>query len=148
MDETQLVSTAIAAVEAWDMPALGNMLADDFVYRGTGKPLDKQRFLAVQSAIGAALPDLKLNASKMRHDGDRVWVSLKVAGTHLNDLDLSVIGIPPIPATGIYCQLAAETVEYTVADGKITHIHAPHSQGSGIPGLLSQIGVEVRYTGK
>ena len=148
MDAVQQVSAALAAVENGELATVEPMLSEDFIYKGTGKPLNKQQFLAVQAAICEALPDLKFNASKLRSDDKHVWVSVKVSGTHLNDLDLHMLGIPPIPATGIFCQLASETLEYTLADGRITAIHAPHSAGSGIPGLLSQIGVDVRYPAK
>lgn len=145
MDGIQLVSAAMAAVESWDMPGVAKLLSDDFTYVGTGRPMNKEKFLAVQSAICESLPDLKFNTSKVRQDGNRVWASVRISGTHLNDLDLAMLGIPMIPATGIYCQLAPEQIEYHIENGLIAGISAPHSAGSGIPGLLSQIGVEVPY---
>jgi hypothetical protein len=152
MEGIHLVSAAMAAVEAWDMPAVAKLLADDFTYTGTGRPMNQEKFLAVQSAICEALPDLKFNTSKMRQDGEAahctVWATVRITGTHLNDLDLSVIGIPMIPATGIFCQLAPEQIEYSIENGLIVRINAPHSIGSGIPGLMGQIGVEVPYPAK
>jgi hypothetical protein len=145
MDGTHLVAAAMAAVEAWDMRAVADCLTDDFTYSGSGRVMNKREFVAVQSALCISLPDFHFNAAKIHQQGNRVIATVRITGTHLNDLDLSPLGLPVIPATGIYCQLPAEQVEYILVNNKITRITAANTPGRGIPGLLAQLGVEIAY---
>jgi hypothetical protein len=53
------------------------------------------------------------------------------------------MGIQSVPATGKHVQLPFEPLTVTVVNGKATRIQAEHVEGGGVPGVLSQLGINM-----
>lgn len=144
MDGIYLVAATLAAIEALDLETTAIQLADDFVFNGSGYKLNKQRFIALQSVVCTALPDFAFNTIRIRQTDHKVCATVRITGTHLHDLELGVLGLPTVPATGIFCELPQEQVEFVIQDNQITQINASHGPHGGVPGILEQLGVDLR----
>ena len=62
MSAREIVKTFMAALQSGNMEAVGEQMADEFVGSGlASQPLDKETFLAMQSELCDAMPDLSYN---------------------------------------------------------------------------------------
>ncbi len=65
MTAVEIVKTFITALQSGDMEMAATIMADDFVARGLADhELDKRAFLAMQSELQDAMPDLSYNLSE------------------------------------------------------------------------------------
>jgi hypothetical protein len=139
-----IVKAGIAALEAGDMQKLEELAADDMVFTGpTPQPLGKQQYIGFQTALKAAMPDWKLNASDYKTSGDRVSATVEITGTHTNELKLPMPGIPTVAATGNKLKLPKQTATFTVKGDKITLVDIAVEPGGGMDGILGQLGVSM-----
>ena len=144
MNRVELVKAFAAALDAQDFEKAGSYLADDFVLQGPApEPLNKQAFLAVQSAFQRAFPDWSFNSRDEIEQGETVTSIVHITGTHTRDLLVPMPGLPPIPATNKHISLPDEHLVFTFKDGKIASLSTDNTPGGGIPGVLVQIGVPV-----
>ena len=91
------------------------------------------------------MPDWAFNISKVEDKGNVVRFTIQISGTQTNALDLSAMGFLVIPATGIRVQLPTEHVEVTVRGNQVSGVHVDPVQGGGVPGILSQLGVQMPH---
>jgi SnoaL-like domain len=144
MSATVTVKTLITALQARDMAFASDSMADDFIVSGfTHMPLNKTEFLAVQSELCAAMPDFSYNFSHDQHQHDEVQALIQITGTQTNDLNLPMFGIPVISATGLAIVLPQVHVAFRVEDKKVTEMRMETVAGSGLAGLLQQVGSEL-----
>ncbi len=145
MDAIDTVKTLITALQSGDMNLAADMLADDFTERGlTDQTLGKATFLAMQSALLAAMPNFSYNLLDVHEEDGKVIAQTSVSGTQLNELVLPpVLGIPAIAPTGLDITLPQVEVVHRVVEGKVTAMQVTSVPGGGLDGLLEQIGTEL-----
>lgn len=142
MSAIDIVKAGLAAVEAGDFKKLDGMVADDYVFAGpVPKPLGKREFIGLQSALLAAMPDWKFNATDFKEDGDVVTVTLRVTGTQTGELSLPMPGIPVLPASGKQISLPGEISVFTVKNGELARLDITPTPGGGLLGILAQLDV-------
>jgi len=137
--------TFITALQSGDIELAANGMADDFMMSGFApNPLDKNDFLVMQSNLLAAMPDFSYNLSDAQDaENDSVKALLQITGTQSNNLDLSSLGIQPVQATGLAVTLPQVRATYHVQNGLISSVQVESLPGSGLAGLLQQVGAEL-----
>jgi predicted ester cyclase len=141
---TEIVQTFISALQSGNIEVAAEQMADEFEGRGmTAQALDKGTFLAMSSRLKDAMPDFSYNLHDLHEQDDKVDSLIHMSGTNTNDLELPMFGIPLIRATGLTIDLAEVHSEYILQAGKIVEMKMDDVPGSGIPGLLQQVGTEL-----
>ncbi len=144
MSAIDTVKTFMAALQPGDLELAAQYMSDDFSMSGwTTRPISKGVFLAMQSELHTAMPDLSYYLSDLLEDRDRVTGLMSLSGTHTHGLTLPMFGIRLIPATGIWVELPEVHVEYTLDHGKVKVMRVEAVPGGGLTGLLQQIGTEL-----
>ena len=145
MDAIDTVKTLITALQSGDMNLAADTLADDFTERGlTAQTLDKSAFLALQSALLAAMPNFSYNLTDVREEDGKVIAHIRISGTQLNELVLPpVLGVPTIAPTGLDVDLPQVAATYTVVGEKVAAMLVESVAGGGLDGLLQQVGTEL-----
>ncbi len=144
MEATELVMTCITALQSGDIDMAARCLADDFVLRGwTEQALDKNQFLAMQSHLLVAMPDFSYNLSNVQAEGRGAEALIQISGTNLGELDLSMLDIAPLQATGLMVGLPQVAVRFAVGDNTLQEMVMERMAGGGLAGLLQQIGGEL-----
>ena len=140
MNNTELVKTGMMAWESNDVQTLTELVADDFELSGpTPQPLGKQEFIGLMQILHAGMPDFAFNVSSYEEHGDAVIARSHITATHTGVLAFP--GMPPIPATGKKVALPEEVQTYTVKNGKLVALSTDARPDSGIPGMLTQLGI-------
>lgn len=146
MSAVDIARMVMEALDAQDWATVYAHLTDDFVFAGpVPQPIGAQQWVGLQQALQTAMPDWSFNASKFEDKGGVVRVTVQISGTHTEDLDLSAMGLPVIPATSIHVQLPAEHPELTVKGDKVSAVNVQPTPGGGVPGLLAQLGVQMPH---
>jgi predicted ester cyclase len=146
MSAIDVVKAGLAATEARDFKKMDEYLADDMKLVGpVPEPVGKQEFIALQSALVAAMPDWKFNPTDFTENGDVVTAMLQISGTQTGELNLPMPGMPKIPPTGKHVSLPEELTTFTVRGGKIVMIDTASSPAGGVPGILTQLGVPMPH---
>lgn len=90
------------------------------------------------------MTDNHFHLADVRQEGDAVPVTAQISGTHSGeDLDLSSMGLPTVPAGGESFQLPQEEITVTTKGNKITSVRCARVESGGLMGILSQLRVEV-----
>ncbi len=145
MDNKALVEAFFTAFEAGDYDTAASYMSDDFQFSGaTPEPISGQAWIGLSASMRAAFPDLRYNFRVKSVAGDVVTTSNQLHGTHTEDFDLSGMGMGIISPTGKSFSLPQETNEATVQGGKLTGVHVFSTPGSGLLGILDQLGIAVR----
>jgi predicted ester cyclase len=141
---TQEVAQAfLDAQNAKDFDTVATYLADHFQFSGpVPEPIGGAEWVGLLKVLAAAFPDLQLNVNMTSVEGNVVGTTNQLSGTHTADLDLSMMGMGVVPATGRSFSLPVEEGEGVWDGDKIVSIHIPSGEGSGLMGILAQIGVE------
>ena len=134
----------IAGINVLDVDATAPYCADNFSYSGPfPKPVSLQEWRGMAAVFRNAFPDWRFNAQVERVEGDIVHLTVHPSGTHTGDLDLTALGSGVIPASGKSFALPLENARLTFKGDKIVNFHLDVTPGGGIPGILSQLGVEM-----
>jgi predicted ester cyclase len=142
MDAIEVVKTGLAASEAGHPIQFADMLTDDMVFAGpVPQPVGKREFVGLMTALVAAMPDWKFNGKNFRQNGDKVIVTFQITGTQTGELNLPMMGIMKVPASGKHVALPKEETTITVKNGKISRLEAAKVPGGGVAGVLAQLGV-------
>jgi hypothetical protein len=122
----------------------GFYLAQDFQLLGFAPvPMDRTTWIAFLSALKKAVPDLKIRLTDVQESGDRVRFTQTGLGSHINALDLTSVGLPPVPAARSLITFPHSDWEMIVTGGLITQaelIRSP-SQEIGLTDFLSAFSV-------
>lgn len=141
MSNIDVFKSGIAAFEARDAKKIDGLFSDDFQLSGpVPQPLGKREFVGLQSALIAAMPDWKFNASDFKEEGDKVMAKFHISGTQTAPLSLPALGIQSFAATGKHVQLPYEQLTATIKNGKLTRLESDNTKGAGVPGVLAQLG--------
>jgi predicted ester cyclase len=144
MTALEMASKLFQAIEAKDTTAAAKLLSDDFTFSGpVPQPINGGQWLAMQQNLSKAFPDWRFNATDLREEGGKVRGAVQITGTHKGELDLSALDMPNVPATGKAIKLPREEVTLTVSDGKFMSLSTAATDGAGVMGILSQLGVKV-----
>ena len=142
MNAIDVVKTGLAASEAGHTSKFASMLTDDMVFAGpVPEPVGKREFVGLMSALVAAMPDWKFNATEYKQNGNQVTVTLQITGTQTGELNLPMPGFPKLPPTGKHVSLPKEPTTFTVKDDKISRLESTNVPGGGVAGVLGQLGV-------
>jgi predicted ester cyclase len=145
MNPEEVVQAYLDAFNAGDLETAASYYADDFQFSGpTPEPLGPDAYLGISHIMKAAFPDISYDGQVVGSDGDVVHAEFNLSGTHNGDLDLTPVGMSVIPATGIHFANPTEYFDITVQDGKIVLMYTEPSPDTGLPGILSQLGVQMR----
>jgi predicted ester cyclase len=145
MSNIEKAKALYTALGRGDSATASTYMTDDFVVSGpTPQPLGKQEYLGLHEIMARAFPDWNFNISDVVEEGDKITLTIAISGTHNGVFDLSPMGlpIPAIEPTGKKVQLPQEKPVLTVRNGKFSALYLPVVQGGGVPGFLSQLGVE------
>jgi len=144
MSNIDVFKSGIAAFEARDAKKVDGLFSDDFQLSGpVPQPLGKREFVGLQSALIAAMPDWKFNASDFKEDGDKVMAKFHISGTQSAPLTLPALGVQSFVGTGKHVQLPYEQLTATIKNGKLMRIESTKVEGGGVPGVLAQLGVQM-----
>lgn len=128
-------------IEQGDFIEAAELLTEDFQFSGPVKePLSGPEWLGMHRMINEAFPDFAFNTSQWELDGAQAVGQAQVTGTHENDLNLTPMGIPLVPATGVSIDVTPSKAFVTLREGKIESIEMVDEADGGIRGLLMQIG--------
>lgn len=144
MDTKQVADEFLVAFKAGDMKKCRSFLADGFTFTGpVPEPASADQWMGIVTGMKAAFPDINYNINITGMDGNKVMTTTQLTGTHTADWDLSAMGMGVIPATGKSFSNPKEEGVMTIENGKITSYHIDAKEGSGVLGVLKQIGVEM-----
>jgi len=146
MSATDTVNTFMTALQSGDIELAADTMSDDFVMSGFApKQFNKNQFLSTYSNLLASMPDLSFNMTdELSEENGTVQVEIEITGTHLNQLELPVLGIQPIEPTGLAVTLAQTKTAYHVNnENKVTRMEMQPVVGGGLEGLLQQVGAEL-----
>ena len=141
--ELQEVAQAFAdAFNAGDWDAVASYLSDDFQFSGpVPEPIGAAEWLGISRVFQVAFPDINYNLRIVGVEGNVVKTTSQVSGTHTGQLDLSALGMGVVPPTGKSFSNPEELGQAIVEGGKVTSIHFPSGEGSGVGGILAQLGI-------
>jgi predicted ester cyclase len=144
MTPEEVVQAYLDAFNAGELETAASYYADDFQFIGPmPEPIGSDAYLGISHIMQAAFPDIDYGPQIVGSDGDVVYAEFTLSGTHNGDFDLSPVGMPVIPATGIHFANPTESFDITVRDGLIVSMYTEPSPDSGLPGILSQLGVQM-----
>lgn len=140
----QIVEQALATIEAGEIERYGEFLTDDFklYVNGQDTGTSKEMLLGMLRALRTAVPDLKLNVSRLQvvgGDESRVSFHNRLAGTHTHDMVIP--GLEPGVATGKKVEHIPQVATYVLRDGKIASEHIETPEGADPLSLYKQLGV-------
>ena len=140
MSNTDLVKQGLDAWSNADWATLSTLITDDFTLTGpVPQPLDKNAFMGLGRALLTAFPDWSFNATDFREEGDKVYLTNAISGTHNGTL-AAIPGVPPVPATGKHVAVAPEKAVYTVRGDKVSQISITPAPGGGVAALYAAVG--------
>jgi hypothetical protein len=117
-------------------------LAGDYVLEQPGAPVQgREQWLAFQRMWRAGFPDLVITYELHDVEDNVVRGTSRATGTHSADLDLGLLGKAVVPPSGKVLTIT-QTVAYVVECDQIVSAVSQPDAGSGIPGLLVQLGVD------
>jgi predicted ester cyclase len=144
MDAKQVAEEFLVAFNVDDIEKCRAFLANGFTFSGpTPEPVSADQWMGIVMGMRAAFPDLNYNIKITGSDGNKVMTSTQLTGTHTKDWDLSAMGMGVIPATGKSFSNPIEEGVMTIENEKITSYFINAKEGSGVPGILKKIGVEM-----
>ncbi len=140
MSSAEVIAETFAALDAGDYETAAGLLDREFEFSGpTLQPLGAKEFIAFESALRSAMPNLKHNCLVYStEDGDWVRGQVQIAGTHRRPLDLP--NLPILAATRKRVKLPAERFVAVVRDGRIVSFAADVGPDGGLMGILKQLG--------
>lgn len=100
------MTSELDIVKAWvagnSIEATAKYLADDFQWsdQSGDTVMDKAAYLGMGTLMYASFDELKYVATNVRQEGDIVYLTGHFEGKHVNDFDLSAMGMGVIPASG------------------------------------------------
>jgi hypothetical protein len=137
-------------IAAWANPptslkeANESYLSDDFesLDKDGNVVMDKEAYVEVFQQLAVAIKDFKWMYSDLHEEDDSVIVSGRFLGKHTGDLDLSVLGLGVIPASGKMILWPKVSNEFRFDGDKISSIK-PHEDSDGVESFLGPFGVSL-----
>src|SRR5438552_8953767 len=109
MNAQEVTQEVVNRIEAQDFDGALKLLTDDFTFSGAvPQPINGQQWIGVHRALGAAMPDLRMNYSGAGDGNGSVKGTVQLSGTHTAELSVPIPGLPRVPATGKSIKLPTE----------------------------------------
>ncbi|HZW38760.1 MAG TPA: nuclear transport factor 2 family protein [Ignavibacteriaceae bacterium] len=144
MMNRDIVEQFLSAIEKNDFKKAEGLLSEDFKFTGiTPEPLGSKEYLNVHKALNKGMPDFKFNANFIKQTPDVIEISVRLTGTHKNEMPSPIPEIKNIPATDKYIKLPEERIDIKLKNEKIENINVEKVPGGGIFGILKQLGVSL-----
>ncbi|MFQ6607651.1 MAG: ester cyclase [Fidelibacterota bacterium] len=142
MDNTNIVSALMSAVESGDYETASSYMSEDFTFSGpVPEPVSGAAWLDLHKRLKQALPDFSFNTSDIEETESGVKMTVSMTGTHTGDLDLTHLGIPIIKATEKSLVMPKEHPVMTVHEGEVISLHvADVGADGGVRGIVKQLG--------
>ncbi len=118
--------------------------ADDFQVTDElgSPPMDKATWFGMGQMIVGSFPDMENVIDDIWEDGEDVMVTSHFAGTFMNDLDLSMVGMGVIPASGAQVEFPRGNIRITFNGGKISRLHNTDTgPDAGLGGFVRALSV-------
>ena len=133
----------VDAYNAGNLDKVALYLSDDFKFSGPmPEPIDGTEWLGLLRIFKTAFPDINYNLRLVNGEGNIVHTTSQVNGTHTGVLDISAMGMGVFSPTGKAFSLPEEPGEAIVEDDKVKSIHVQSKKGSGVMGILAQLGIQ------
>lgn len=145
MNAKETVKILIGAVQAGDFAKITSLISDEFQFSGpVPEPLSKAQMLSLFASMKVAFPNLNYHFSIAGTDGSRVRVSSQLSGTHMGNLDLTVLGMGEIAATRNSFSVAHEEAVITVRDFRVVSWEVQPTKDAGLLAVLSQLNISMQ----
>lgn len=144
MKKAEIIKEVLAIIEANNWEKADNYFSEDFFLTGpVPEPISKAEFYMLQKSLLQGIPDFKFNLGEIWVEDDKVHATVQITGTHTNDLEIPIPGIPKVKATNKKITMPREDVAFSFKKDLINKIHVKPVLNGGIMGLLNQLGVEI-----
>jgi predicted ester cyclase len=129
MKTNELAQAFVDAYNAGNLDKVASFLSNDFKFSGpVPEPIDSTEWLGLLRLFKTAFPDINYNLRLVSVEGNVVHTTSQVNGTHTGD--------------GKTFSLPEEPGEAIVEDDKVKSIHVQSGKGSGVMGILVQLGIQ------
>lgn len=143
MEPIAIVRTALLAWQNDDKFTLMKHLAPDFmVYDWFPMPISIGTFMLMGHLFKAAFPDWSMNLTDFREEGERVFVTSRLTGTHTGKLVSVLPGFPAVPPTGRQIALPEEHVTLTLREQRIARLDVGTATNAGLILIFTQLGID------
>jgi len=144
MSNLEVAKRVADLLDSKDLQGLQVLLADDFRAKGGTLELTRQQTLGYLQIFFKAFPDHRFGFADFEEKGDLIYCTGHETGTHKGVLDLYPFGMPiSLPPTGKSFKLPKSVFSFRVAGDKVTNYNEEAVQGSGLAGILAQLGVKI-----
>jgi hypothetical protein len=144
MSVRELAEEWAMAINSGDWEKVASFLSEDFKFIGpVPEPVGGMEWIGLSESMKRAFPDIRYNLRIDSIEGEIVRTTTQLRGTHTGDFDLTAMGFGVIPATGISFSNPEEEGDAVVRGNKVISLQVKSTEGSGLMGILQQIGVEV-----
>lgn len=117
-------------------------VADRYMFEGHGSSMqNKEMWLAQQQMWRTGFADLEISFEIHSVEGNLVRGRRHTSGTHTGDLDLGLLGMGVVAATGKTVSVS-QAADYIVLGETIISCHSAPEEGGGIHSVLSQLGID------
>jgi ketosteroid isomerase-like protein len=146
-----VVTGYLDALNRGDYDEVVRLTSDDFeiVPVITGKPIDRDQYLAVHTEADKAFGDLRRHIEsiegRLADDGAAIEVEVVVRVTATNDreIDIPTLGVGPLPPTGLELSPPPHHDFFEVRDGLIRTYRSELPEGGGFKGMIATIEAEL-----
>ena len=146
MNAKETVRALIGALQTGNFELAKSFLADDCPFSGSvPKPISATEWIGLSKNLKAACPDLNYHYRLERSDQNPVRIAARFTGTHTADLNLPILPVDAIPATGKSFSMEVEYGKVTVRDDKVVLWKMQPNNGAGLIAILEQLGVNVGH---
>jgi hypothetical protein len=129
------------ALESRDLAGIQALLPDSLVAKGPSFELNKAQILGFLQIMFTAFPDHRFGLTDFREEGEVIYCNAHERGTHTGILDLTPLGMSvSLPPTGKSFALPEYLVTMRVADNRVAYFEEEDVPGSGMAGILAQLG--------
>jgi hypothetical protein len=142
MSKRETTEAFLSKYSVLDIQGASLYITDDFTYSGPfPEPLSFEDWKQSSIPFQKSFPDWNFNAALAREEEDAIHITVHVTATHTGDFDLSGLGMGVVPATGKAIALPETKGRLTFEGDKIANLDLDMVEGTGIPGILAQLGV-------
>jgi len=121
-----------------------SLLGEEFIFSGSNPmPMNGEEWIRTQENLRKAFPDIDFHMVVRSENGEVVGITHQLSGTHLGNLDLTMMGLGIIPPSGKSFSIPQQKAEGIVRNGKVVKYTVQSSNDSGMMAILSAIGVAV-----
>ena len=144
MENAKIVEEVFSGMERNDFAKAESYASKDMSVTGVAPvTLGANEFFGTMKALVAGIPDWKFNYKIGRENNNIIETKVKITGTHTREMPSPLPGLKNIAATNRTIRMPEEKVTFTFNNNKIINVNVEKVEGSGVPGLLKQLGVEV-----